>query len=181
MPNIIRPSGLRISLPDTYSHSTAVIDLASSPPMVKRRLESELGMQQLDSTTLSSREFHFESAAILQALEKQEMQLVDAVEFEPKLESTPMTGRRRLSAPSVPEKQSATLEIDVQPSEDAAVLLEQDGLYSWVFPTQHAGISLRSARRGHKTMEARRVIFSIDVYAGAPESGDKIGEVSLLI
>jgi hypothetical protein len=165
MPDISRASGLRISFPDTYSVSTAAIALAASPPIAKRRLKNDEGEQKLGREAIRAGDFPNEKSAILEALEKQGMQLVDSVEFEPKLEPTPLTGKRRRGAPDVPEKQSATLEIDVQPSEEAALLVEQDGVYSWVLPSVRADITMPAARRGEKATTARRVTFRIDAYA----------------
>ena len=70
--------------------------------------------------------------------------LVDTVVLEPTLEPTAPTGVRRRSAPSVPDSQVVSLSVDTAPGEEAVVLVEQNGVYSWVFPDEERTDSTRS-------------------------------------
>jgi hypothetical protein len=69
---------------------------------------------------------------LLAALAAQEMTIVDEVELQPGPEPTPA----RRGAPTRPQSESAMIELELEPDEGAVVLLEQDGLYSWHFPSQ---------------------------------------------
>ena len=71
-------------------------------------------------------------------------ELVDTVVLEPTLEPTAPTGVRRRSAPAVPDSQVVSLSVDTAPGEEAVVLVEQDGVYSWVFPDELRTDSTRS-------------------------------------
>lgn len=161
MPQVTRPSGLRITLPETYKVNPP------RTPANRRGAAGGAGGSRFGPVPMPPEKEHpDESAAIVEALEKQEMQLIDSIEFEPQLEPTPPAGLRRRGAPSVPHKQTATLEVDVQPGEEAVVLVEQDGMYSWIFPIKRGDAAASSARRGLGARPAaKRVTFRIDVHA----------------
>ena len=69
-----------------------------------------------------------ERVDLLSALAAQEITIVDEVQLQPSLEAVPRT-RRREGRP--PESESATIQLDLAAHEEAMVLLEQDGFYSW--------------------------------------------------
>ena len=111
----------------------------------------------------------------------QDMEVLDQVEILPTVEPTPPTGRRARGAPAVPPKGTVELSVDLAPGEDAVaivsdslarrffpgedavVLLEQDGVYSWQLPDVQA-TPARRARRGEPARPAgRRAVFTVEV------------------
>lgn len=163
MPTITRNSGLKVTVSETYK-VTAEAAAPGTPSRASTRGPGERRFGPIPIPTEAGPSD--ESAAIVEALDKQEMQLVDTIELKPELEPTTPTGVRRRGAASVPATQTASLEIDVQPGEDAVVLVEQDGLYSWVFPAERTEVQGPDVQRGMRaTPKATRVTFHIDVHA----------------
>jgi hypothetical protein len=109
-----------------------------------------------------------DSSLLLRALEAHGLELVDAVTLQPTLEPTLPTGQRREEASPIPETQSATLEVNVEPDEHAVVLLEQDGMYSWSLPesvslAEVPGTTVR--RRITAPVQAKRIAFHVEIRA----------------
>jgi hypothetical protein len=88
--------------------------------------------------------------ALVAALRDSDLNLVESVDLTPRRS-------RDLGAP--PAKGTVQLEVDVPPDEDAVVLLERDGVYSWHLPVD--------ARRRTRSLDAKPQTrrFEIDVRA----------------
>ncbi len=92
-------------------------------------------------------------AVLVAALADSDLHLVQPVDLTPRRS-------RDLGAPSAPG--TVELEVDVQPDEDAVVLLERDGVYSWHLPVD--------ARRRTRALEPRPQtrVFHIEVQPDGP-------------
>lgn len=170
-----RSSGVRVQFPDTFE----IVDAAAPPPRTRRvRRPSEAPLLPSDPGERAA-----EHDALLSALGNQEMTHVDTIPLVPKIEATPPGGRRLRAAPSVAARQSMQLSVDLEPGESAAVLVEQDGLYSWILPTRVGPaqpVTSRTRRtRGGANAAARtapmgRVAdFTIDVRASSSPASAK--------
>src|SRR5665648_109834 len=112
------------------------------------------------------------SAALLDAFAAQNLDLVEPFELVPATLVAPSGRRGR--RPSQPGK--VRLALDLALGEDAVVLLEQDGFFSWQLPTGHEAAPTTSRRRGGPpparspggAPPTRVVRFEIDVRAVAP-------------
>lgn len=155
MPTITRPSGLVVTVPDTYA-------VASSKRAIGR---SGLSRPTVIPLTSETPETTAEVDPVLQAMQLQDMQLFDHVDLEPTMEATGAGGTRRAGAPAIPQKQQAELALDIADNEHAVVLLQQDGMYSWKFATPEA-------TKGAEPAEHLR---------GIPEPGRKVQRFSLEI
>jgi hypothetical protein len=92
-----------------------------------------------------------ESTAVLEALEDSGLHLVERVDLTPRRSEDPLTTR----APARNRAGTVHMELDLPPHQDAVVLLESSGAYTWRGPLVPAG-------QGTST-EARTVIFEIAV------------------
>lgn len=147
MPTIPRPSGLVITIPDTYN-------VASSERAIVR---SGLSRPTIIPLSGETAETAGEVDPLLQAMQLEDMQLFDRVDLQPTMESTAPTGVRRAGAPAVPQKQQADLAVDVADDEDAVVLLQQDGIYSWKFATPEISeVTGAAASRGGAPQPGRK-------------------------
>jgi hypothetical protein len=100
-----------------------------------------------------------EHDAIIEALEQQEMQLLDTASVEPE----PSAARRAVAAAGELEGR-AEISMEVDPNESAVLLLEQDGFYSWTLPAETESVTAPRELRGARTVAPkRRLIFRIDV------------------
>ena len=143
MPTVMRSSGVTVVTPDTL----AVAGAAAAPPPAggRRRRPPAGGPAAVTAPTPPSPE----TEAILASMTDQDMEVLDQVEILPTVEPTPPTGRRARGAPAVPASGTVELSVDLAPGEDAVVLLEQDGVYSWQLPDVQA-TPARRARRGSR-------------------------------
>jgi len=129
MPEITRPSGLRIVAPETFdivTDATAAAPRSRRPGSDSAPARSRFRPIPMPAAASPAGE----TDALVAALESQEMHLVDAVELQPRLEPTPSDGTRRRGASAMPATQTARLELDLPPGEEAVVLVEQEGVYS---------------------------------------------------
>ena len=113
------PSGVRVSVPETFTLETEPTrrgprDLPSGPVPIGAAPGPDMAA----------------------ALEAADFEVVDRVELTPTSEATSVTGVRRRSAPAIPAEQPVEVSVDVPPGEEAVVLVEQDGVYSWVLPSE---------------------------------------------
>ena len=112
------------------------------------------------------------SAALLDAFAAQSMELVEPFELVPATPAGPSVHRGL--RPSHPGK--VQIALDLPDGQDAVVLLEQDGFFSWQLPMGHRGTSTTSRRPGLSPAAAqsrggpvsRVVRFEIDVRPVAP-------------
>jgi hypothetical protein len=93
--------------------------------------------------------------ALLEALGDNGFEHVQSIDV------TPLRSRS-LGRPDAPRTQALSVDVDVAADQDAVVLFEQDGVYSWHLPVTPAGRS-RSIDRGPGTRH-----FEIDVCPAAP-------------
>ncbi|HEV2840863.1 MAG TPA: CHAT domain-containing protein [Chthoniobacterales bacterium] len=155
MKSINRASGLRITMPDDFT----VTEPATKPAGPSRRTArgrvfGAVPMPQVPGTGPAS------SDAVVEAFANQDMELVDEVELTPEA-AAPGSTRRR--GPGVTGEAADTeLALTVSANEDAVVLLEQDGMYSWQLPTATTTEPVPAARRGVRAVAPARIItFSI--------------------
>ena len=100
---------LRVSTPTSY-------DAKRAPKRATRALTA-------DPTTAGK-------DAIVDALKDSDLTLVERVDLTPRRSRDALTGR----APALNRAGTVKIELDVSPHEDAVVLLERDGVYSWHLP-----------------------------------------------
>jgi hypothetical protein len=100
-------------------------------------------------------------AALLAALSSQEMHLVDTIPIEPIPGAPQRLGRARRA------DRTFTIDVDVAPHEDAVLLLEQDGMYSWVFQSKAKTTTRRRSRGAPSVPDQRRVSFSVELEPSA--------------
>ena len=154
MPTITRNSGLRITVPPTHKITDIVI------PTTQHRRARAFGSTPLPADPVSA---ELANEAVIEALQEQEMELIDKVEIAP-VPAPPAGRRRRPTAPTAPTQDIAEIEVDLAPHEDAVVLLEQDGMYSWSFPTEVVTERARPAGGGvRQPVSKRRIKFEIPV------------------
>ena len=154
MPTITRNSGLRITVPTTHEVSDIVI------PTAQRRRKRAFGSTPLPADAISA---ELANEAVIEALQDQDMELVDRVEIAP----VPMApaGRKRRPRKSASTTQGlAEIQVELAPHEDAVLLLEQEGMYSWSFPTEIEDKPVRRTARGALRLSSkRRITFQIPV------------------
>ena len=166
MPETTRASGLKITAPETFDIATgavAAVPRARQPRSGGAPTRSRFRPVPMPAAHSPTGEMD----ALVAALQSQEMQLVDAVELQPRLEPTPSTGIRRRGAAAVPTTQSAKLELNVAPGEDAVVLVEQEGVYSWVLPARRDPAAGARRRGPGGEVAGTRVVFEIEVHASS--------------
>ncbi len=93
-------------------------------------------------------------AALLTALQEQDFAVVDRVDLAPRRSRDP-------EAPAPNRRGTVHVDVDVSPGEDAVVLLERDGVYSWHLPAGPTG--------GTRSIGPRTLTFEIDVQPGRPD------------
>ena len=153
MPTTILPSGIHITVPSDYrvSAGTTTGDRRRRGPITRPIAPVPLPSQPDDLST--------EHDAIIEALEQQEMQLLDTASVEPE----PSAAKRAVAAVGELEDR-AEISMEVEPNESAVLLLEQDGFYSWTLPTETESVTAPKELRGARTVAPkRRLVFRIDV------------------
>jgi len=119
-----RPSGVRVQYPDTFRITEP------TPPARARRRAARDPLLATDPGEQAA-----EHDALLTVLAGQGMQHVDTIPLAPTVAPTDRSGRRARGAPPVAARQSIDLDVSLAEDEAAVVLVEQDGLYSWRWPT----------------------------------------------
>jgi hypothetical protein len=95
-------------------------------------------------------------SALLTALAEQDFTVVDRIDLTP-------SGSRDLESPDPANRRgTVSLEVDVAPGDDAVVLLERDGVYSWHLPLAPTG--------GSRSIDSRTLTFEIAVQPRRPAS-----------
>jgi len=96
--------------------------------------------------------------------------LIDQIPIIPEQKSTLISGKRSESFTKIPSKQNIDIRLDVASNEDAILLLEQDGVFSWEFGnTSEKKPPIRTQRSGLNELQLKRIVFSINVNASAQE------------
>ncbi|HUE89314.1 MAG TPA: CHAT domain-containing protein [Vicinamibacterales bacterium] len=169
-----RPSGLTIESPDTYRLSDDARPRASSRGPGGRRTSGPVPMPAGATPPGAA------SEALLTALQKQDLVLIDQVELQPTLEATPRDGRRRAGAPAIPSTQHAEVTVTTAPDEDAVLLVEQEGVLSWhIDPMITPAPAVRSRGAGAGRRTAR---FTIEIGASrSPRPSARRGLLSDLV
>ena len=144
MLTIRRPSGLQITLPETYQV------LPTTALQRRRRARSQRrgfsgGPVPQDDNALAA-----EIDVLLSALQSQQIDLVDDLEVNAPEAPHREAQRRRARA-----VEGIEIDVDLTENESAVVLLEQEGVYSWQLPTKSAVVRTPAARRsGHRARSA---------------------------
>ena len=153
MDTVTSPSGVRIHFPATYRVSASG----------SRGRSPTRGAQMRPSFPGS------ESDILIDALASQDMQLLDIVELEPVQAPTDPSGQRRRGTSKVPEQQEVSFQLTVAANENAVLLLEQDGVYSWHFPSEIGRASaVTPTRRGRESGPAttgKELTFRVEIFA----------------
>lgn len=154
-----RPSGVRVEYPPTYR-----IGQPTEPGATTRRIRRRAGEPLLAS---SPTEVAAEHDALVAAFTSQAMTHVDTIPLQPTRAATASTGRRPRDSAAFPSLLPITLSVDLESAENAAVLVAQDGVYSWVLPdrTPRSGASTRRARGPAAGSAGRTVQFTIGIRA----------------
>lgn len=136
MPSLELASGsLRVTYPDSYGLEPA------RPAAGARRRRQPPGASTGAVPVGPTDEV---SAALLAAFAAQDLELVEPLALVPATPAGP-SGSRALR-PSQPGK--VRLALELAPGEDAVVLLEQDGFFSWQLPAGHDAAPTTPRRRG---------------------------------
>ncbi len=170
MPTIVRPSGLTVTAPETYRVEAADDPTPETPPRRSPRGRGRVsGPVPMPSGPQGGSD---EAGALLDALRQQDFVVVDRVNLQPRLEPTPRDGRRRGTATPIPAQQDAQVQLTVAADEDAVLLVEQDGVFSWNLPSASQPLppapsaATRGARRAGKSVQ-----FTIEIHASRPAPG----------
>ena len=156
---ITRPSGVRVTTDDAIAVETAI---AETPGRARRRAERLFGPTPMPGAAALDGS---ERADLIEALRAQEMEVLDEVELKP----TPAAPPTVRGAPAPVQTGTANLELDLGPEDGAVLLLEQDGLYSWHFPSEtEIPAPPRPRRRG--IAPARTARFTIEFHR-TPQAG----------
>lgn len=163
MPTVQRPSGLELDLPAGFTLDQPAV-IAATPrraPGVRR-----FGPVPMPQADLAAEHTSWQRALIV-AFEQQEMTQVDHWVLAP-VTSTDT----RLRAAGPPELR---VDVPLAEREDAVILLEQDGLYSWQFPAVVTPTppGTLSPRRGQPAagQVSRQARFLIPLATGEPVGG----------
>lgn len=139
MPSLELAAGrLRVTYPDSYGvapeRSAAV---APGPGQRSGDPGATEPRQPADSV----------SATLLEAFATQSLELVAPLELMPATPAMPATppGSSALRSPRLSQPGKVRLELDLARGENAVVLLEQDGFFSWHLPTGHESPPTTSA------------------------------------
>ena len=157
MTEFVRPSGVRIDIPDAFRIGQV------APRTVRRGPSLPTGPIPLAAGGPAGGD----DDALLQALGAHGLETIDILSLQPTAEPTPRRGVRSAAAAPIPETQSTAIDVDVVPDEHAVLLIEQDGMYAWSFPEEAATIPVSQGRlrRGHGSTTIKRLTFRVDVHA----------------
>jgi hypothetical protein len=162
MPMIERPRGVRIDLPEEFQ-------IADRPQSRARRGAPRRG--QFTGTPSAA-----EHEALLSALADQHLELVDTLPIE---QRTPQIGANRRGRPSGSNRRSVGVSVRIAPGENAAILVQQDGVFSWKVPDNvkrsspgAVGTRRRGAAAGPITEPVREGVahFTIAVRPDSPST-----------
>nr|GEU80793.1 hypothetical protein [Tanacetum cinerariifolium] len=155
MPIVQRPSGLELDLPADFT-----LQQGATPSAPSRRapVGRRFGPVPMSTPTPAATDSPWQQALVA-AFENEEMTQVDQWVVEPRAGT-----QTRSRAAGTPELQVA---VPLDGREDAAILLEQDGFFSWQFPTEVTVAPAAAGRRGPLTVgPARQARFRLSLVAG---------------
>ena len=116
MKQIIRPTGIGVEIPSAY-------DITDVAPGFRRGGSAFAGTRPEPGVITD---------VLIEALREHELVLMDEIPVTPSATPAPDRGVRRRGAAE--EKMSSRITVPLAEEDEAIVLLEQDGAYSWVFP-----------------------------------------------
>ena len=116
MKQIIRPTGIEVEIPSAY-------DITDVAPGFRRGGSAFAGTPPEPGVITD---------VLIEALREHELVLMDEIPVTPSATPAPDRGVRRRGAAE--EKMSSRITVPLAEEDEAVVLLEQDGAYSWVFP-----------------------------------------------
>lgn len=153
---IVRPSGIRIR----YSDDAFRLTEPPLPTAKKRRTRMDQPKRpiRMPETPEESREVR----EILDALADGELGLAESFEWQPCVEATTPSGKRRAGAPTIPP-QDLSIEIELEEDEHSVMLFEQDGFYSWAMPASIQPISQDTGVRRGRAGRRKVVRFTLEV------------------
>jgi hypothetical protein len=108
---------------------------------------------------------------VLAALAEQDLEVATTVELTP---STAPRVRRRRRDGSAPAPDVGRIVAELEPGEEAVVLIEQDGLYTWSFGRETAPAQpARRRTRGAAAPAGRTVEFDLEVHPDVARGGGR--------
>jgi hypothetical protein len=131
MSEIVRPSGVRVRLDDDVELSDNV---EQAPTASARRKRSRGSMATAGAATSAAAQPEDETAALVAALEQDGMTLLDAIDVTPAAGAAPRR-KRRSGGSATTGDASASIDLDVPigDDEEAVLLVEEDGVYRWIY------------------------------------------------
>lgn len=159
MSEIVRPSGVRVRLDDDVELSD---NAEQAPDASARRRRSRGSMATTAAAAAPDAQPDDETAALVAALEADGMTLVDAIDVAP----APGAPRRRRRGGTTGDADATiALDVPVGDDEEAVLLVEEEGVYRWVYGEALAEATGGKRRRGDDaTARAKR--FTIDLALG---------------
>ena len=145
MATVRRSTGVRLDIPETYEIVR---------PSARRRRGAERGAA---SSGLPPAIAAIERDDVLAAL-ADELQQVDVIELNPTVAHTDPSGSRPATRGPAPGRSPVHIEVDLGSDESAILLLEQDGVYSWVIGNERP--PPRRRRRGGPSV-GKTVVFEV--------------------
>ncbi|WP_306534706.1 CHAT domain-containing protein [Geobacter sp.] len=160
METLVRNSGVRVTIPSTYEVSA---------PRFSRGHQGTRGPRPMGPVPLGpNAETTSEmTKALKKALTALDLTIVDTVVLSPTQEPATADGKRRAAPTTVPEVQPVSVEVDLGPDENAVLLLEQDGVYSWSFGHVTEQPAPPQRKRGAAGRAGKRVTFTVDVHGSS--------------
>ena len=151
MKTINRASGVQITIPSKYNIAETVSPTSSKRRSGPGRVFGPIPLPK------NRGEAGAVNDVVVAAFGGQEMQLVDQVEIIPPPAVTSTTRKKGVRS-SAAAKNVTDFKLALAPNEDAVVLLEQDGMYSWQFANEIKSKKARSAKRGVPAVDAQRLV-----------------------
>lgn len=168
MSEIVRPSGVRVRLDDDVELSDNV---EQAPDASARRRRSRGSMTTAGAATSAAAQPDDETAALIAALEQDGMTLVDAIDVVPATgasdaASAPRRRRRTTRGGEASDTGDASasiaLDVPVGADEQAVLLVEEAGVYRWVYGDA-AAKATAATRRTRGDASANTTHFTLDL------------------
>jgi hypothetical protein len=156
MQSISRPSGVAVTAPDGW-----IIRDAGG---LRWRTTRGIRGRVFGPVAMPAEARSLEAGDMVAALAGDELSVVDQIE----LHAEPASRAGTRSSPPSTRTAMAVLALDLAPGEDAVVLLEQDGLYSWHFATRSEDAPPSRGRGIASAAARRRVGFDLSFNATPP-------------
>jgi len=135
----VRRSGVRVQTAPSLTVAETPEEFAPTGP--RRRRARDVGLPG-DGEIEEGR---IPPEAVVASLED-DLELVDVIPIMPTVEPTEVSGRRTRGGPPAPGRSPVAFDVDVEEGESAVLLVEQDGVYTWVTGTETADAERRRVR-----------------------------------